>query len=160
PDGREIMVADANSDQVSIVGVNADGSLAPAVNRTLHGAPGEATGSAPDAVLDKGASGWRVDGYVPSGWYPTAVAVSPRDHAVLAVSAKGLGSRYLANDPSAGYPVPFAVQFGGSPSLLPVSTFPQTPDPAVQLQGLNYNDKGNMPALLSRFWVGGRLRVA
>src|SRR5262245_5815360 len=81
PDGREVMVADANSDQVSIVAVNADGTLAPAVNVTLHGAPGEATGSAPDAVaydgtsrayvalagdnavavLDRGASGWRVD---------------------------------------------------------------------------------------------------
>lgn len=175
PDGREVMVADANSDQVSVVGVNPDGTLAPAVNLTLHGAPGEATGSAPDAVaydgnsrayvalagddavgvLDRGASGWRVDGYVPTGWYPTAVAVSPADHAVLAVSAKGLGSRYPANDPSDPYPVPFAAQFGGSPSLLPNSTFPQTPDPQVQLQGLNYNDKGNMPSLLSRFWVAG-----
>src|SRR5262249_21501776 len=93
PDGREVMVADANSDQVSIVGVNADGTLAPAVNLTLHGAPGEATGSAPDAVaydgtsrayvalagddavavLHRGDSGWHVDGYVPTGWYPTAV---------------------------------------------------------------------------------------
>lgn len=173
PDGREVMVADANSDQVSIVGVNADGSLAPAANVTLHGVPGEATGSAPDAVaydgtsrayvalagddavavLDKGASGWHVDGYVPTGWYPTAVAVSPRDHGVLAVSAKGLGSRYPANDPSYPYPVPFAAVAGRSPSLLPNSTFPQTPDPQVQLQGLNYNDKGNMPSLLSRFWV-------
>jgi DNA-binding beta-propeller fold protein YncE len=174
PDGREVMVADANSDQVSIVGVNADGTLAPAVNLTLHGAPGEATGSAPDAVaydgnsrayvalagddavavLDRDLSGWHVDGYVPTGWYPTAVAVSPRDHAVLAVSAKGLGSRYPAHDPSYPYPVPFAAK-SGSPSLLPRSIFPQTPDPQVQLQGLNYNDKGNMPSLLSRFWVGG-----
>jgi hypothetical protein len=173
PDGREVMVADANSDQVSIVGVNADGSLAPAVSLTLHGAPGEATGSAPDAVaydgtsrayvalagddavavLDRDASGWHVNGYVPTGWYPTAVAVSPRDHGVLAVSAKGLGSRYPANDPSYPYPVPFAATFGGSPSLLPNSTFQQTPDPQVQLQGLNYNDKGNMPSLLNRFWV-------
>ncbi|MGN6677096.1 MAG: YncE family protein, partial [Streptosporangiaceae bacterium] len=100
PDGREVMVADANSDQVSIVGVNEDGTLAPAVNLTLHGAPGEATGSAPDAVaydgnsrayvalagddavavLGRDTSGWHVDGYVPTGWYPTAVAVSPRDH--------------------------------------------------------------------------------
>lgn len=175
PDGREVMVADANSDQVSIVGVNADGTLAPAVNVTLHGAPGEATGSTPDAVafdgnsrayvalagddavavLDRGASGWQVDGYVPTGWYPTAVAVNPRDHGVLAVSAKGLGSRYPANDPSDPYPVPFATDSGGSPSLLPNSVFPQTPDPQVQLPGLNYNDKGNMPSLLSRFWVGG-----
>src|SRR6516165_12190929 len=175
PDGREVMVADANSDQVSVVGVNADGTLAPAVNVTLHGAPGEATGSAPDAVafdgtsrayvalagddavavLGRDASGWHVDGYVPTGWYPTAVAVNPRDHGVLAVSAKGLGSRYPANDPSYPYPVPFAVVSGGSPSLLPNSTFPQTPNPQVQLQGLNYNDKGNMPSLLSRFWVGG-----
>lgn len=175
PDGREVMVADANSDQVSIVAVNADGTLAPAVNVTLHGAPGEATGSAPDAVaydgtsrayvalagdnavavLDRGASGWRVDGYVPTGWYPTAVAVNPRDHGVLAVSAKGLGSRYPAHDPSYPYPVPFAAESGGSPSLLPNSTFPQEPDPQVQLQGLNYNDKANMPSLLSRFWVAG-----
>jgi hypothetical protein len=50
------MVADANSDQVSVVGVNADGTLAPAVNVTLHGAPGEATGSAPDAVAYDGTS--------------------------------------------------------------------------------------------------------
>src|SRR5215469_11652960 len=175
PDGREVMVADANSDQVSIVDVNADGTLTPAVNVTLHGAPGEATGSAPDAVaydgtsrayvalagddavavLDRGASGWQVDGYVPTGWYPTAVAVSPRDHGVLAVSAKGLGSRYPANDPSDPYPVPFAATTGGSASLLPNSTFPQMPNPQVQLQGLNYNDKGNMPSLLSRFWVPG-----
>src|SRR5215831_12764311 len=175
PDGREVMVADANSDQVSIVGVNADGTLAPAVNVTLHGAPGEATGSAPDAVaydgssrayvalagddavavLDRGASGWHVDGYVPTGWYPTAVAVDPSDHAVLAVSAKGLGSRYPAHDLSYPYPVPFAAADGGSPSLLPNSTFPQTPDPQVQLQGLNYNDKGNMPSVLNRFWVAG-----
>src|SRR5262249_33025454 len=56
PDGHEVMVADANSDQVSIVAVNADGSLAPAVNITLHGAPGEATGSAPDAVAYDGNS--------------------------------------------------------------------------------------------------------
>ncbi|HSR84290.1 MAG TPA: beta-propeller fold lactonase family protein [Streptosporangiaceae bacterium] len=175
PDGREVMVADANSDQVSIVAVNADGSLAPAVNITLHGAPGEATGSAPDAVafdgtsrayvalagddavavLDRSASGWQVSGYVPTGWYPTAVAVNPRDHGVLAVSAKGLGSRYPVNDPSSPYPVPFTAKFGGSPSLLPNSTFLQTPDPQVQLPGLNYNDKGNMPSLLSRFWVAG-----
>jgi DNA-binding beta-propeller fold protein YncE len=175
PDGREVMVADANSDQVSIVAVNADGTLAPAVNVSLHGAPGEATGSAPDAVaydgnsrayvglagddavavLDRGASGWHVDGYVPTGWYPTAVGVSPRDHSVLVVSAKGLGSRYPANDPSYPYPVPVTSLFGGSPSLLPNSTFPQTPNPQVQLPGLNYNDKGNMPSLLSRFWVPG-----
>ena len=174
PDGREVMVADANSDQVSVVEVNADGTLAPAVNITLHGAPGEAMGSSPDAVaydgnsrayvalagddavavLDRDSTGWHVDGYVPAGWYPTAVAVSPRDHAVLAVSAKGLGSRYPAHDPSDPYPVPFATK-SGSPSLLPASTFPQTPGPQVQLQGLNYNDKGNMPSLLTRFWVAG-----
>jgi hypothetical protein len=29
------------------------------------------------------------------------------------------------------------------------------PNSQVQLQGLNYNDKGNMPSLLSRFWVPG-----
>jgi hypothetical protein len=51
--------------------------------------------------------------------------VNPRDHGVLAVSAKGLGSRHLARDPSDPYPVPFAAMSGQSPSLLPNSTFPQ-----------------------------------
>ncbi|HSS11370.1 MAG TPA: SMP-30/gluconolactonase/LRE family protein [Acidimicrobiales bacterium] len=173
PDGTTVMVADANSDQVSIVPVNADGTLAAAANVTLHGTPGEGTGSAPDAVafdgnsrayvalagddavavLDKGASGWTVSGYVPTGWYPTAVAVNPTDHSVLAVAAKGLGSRYPANDPSSPLPVPFAVAEGGSPSLLPNSVTLATPHPEVQLPGLNYNDKSNMASLLNRFSV-------
>jgi DNA-binding beta-propeller fold protein YncE len=175
PDGREVMVADANSDQVSIVDVNADGTLAPTVNLTLHGAPGEGTGSVPDAVafdgtsrayvtlagddavavLDRGASGWQVDGFVPTGWYPTAVAVDPSDHSVLAVATKGLGSRYPVADPSSPYPVPFAVANGGSPSLLPNSVTPAAIHPEVQLPGLNYNDKGNMASLLNRFRVAG-----
>jgi DNA-binding beta-propeller fold protein YncE len=174
PDGREVMVADANSDQVSIVDVNADGTLAPTINVTLHGAPGEGTGSAPDAVafdgtsrayvalagddavavLDRNASGWQVSGYVPTGWYPTAIAVNTRDHSVVAVAAKGLGSRYPVADPSSPYPVPFAVALGGSPSLLPNSVTPAAVHPEVQTPGLNYNDKGNMASLLSRFWVG------
>src|SRR5262249_57860585 len=96
------------------------------------------------AVLDRGPSGWQVDGYVPTGWYPTAVAVNPRDRGVLAVSAKGLGSRYPAHDPSDPYPVPLATMPGGSPSLLPNSTFPQTPNPQVQLPGLHYHDKPHL----------------
>src|SRR5262249_16217909 len=175
PDGREVMVADANSDQVSIVRVNADGTLAPAVNVTLHGAPGEATGSAPDAVaydgtsrayvalagddavavLDKGASGWHVNGYLPTRWYPTPLPAPPPHPGRPPPSPRGLGTRSPANDPSDPYPVPFAAKFGGSVSLLPNSVFPQTPDPQVQLPGLNYNDKGNMPSLLTRFWVAG-----
>lgn len=178
PDGRTVLVADANSDQVSVVAVNDDGGLAPAVNVTLHGAPGEGTGSAPDAVafdgasrayvalagddavavLGRGSSGWRVLGYVPTGWYPTAVAVSPSDHSVLAVSAKGLGSRYPHADPSFPLPVPFAAVRGGSPSLLPNSVTPAAVHPEVQLPGLNYNDKGNMASLLNRFWVAGAAR--
>jgi DNA-binding beta-propeller fold protein YncE len=175
PDGREVMVADANSDQLSVVAVNADGTLAPTGNLTLHGSPGEATGSAPDAVafdgtsrayvtlagdnavavLDRDVSGWHVHGYVPTGWYPTAVAVNPSDHGVLAVAAKGLGSRYPFADPSSPLPVPFAALFGGSPSLLPNSVTPAAIHPEVQLPGLNYNDKSNMASLLSRFWVAG-----
>ena len=172
-DGKTVMVADANSDQVSIVPVNADGSLAAATNVTLHAAPGEGTGSTPHAVaidgnsrayialagddavavLNKTAWGWVVAGYVPTGWYPTAVAVSPKDHTVLAVAAKGLGSRYPANDPSSPLPVPFAVANRGSPSLLPNSVTPAAVHPEVQTPGLNYNDKGNMASVLNRFFV-------
>jgi DNA-binding beta-propeller fold protein YncE len=173
PDGLEVMVADANSDQVSVVDVNPDGTLGPPVNLTLHGAPGEGTGSTPDAVafdgtsrayvalagdnavavLDRDASGWHVDGYVPTGWYPTAVSVNPADHSVLAVAAKGLGSRYPFFDPSSPLPVPFAAVLGGSPSLLPNSVTPAAIHPEVQLAGLNYDDKSNMASLLSRFRV-------
>jgi hypothetical protein len=75
---------------------------------------------------------------------------------VSVVAAKGLGSRYPVADPSSPYPVPFPVVFGGSPSLLPNSVTPSAVHPEVQTPGLNYNDKGNMASLLSRFWVGGQ----
>jgi len=165
PDGRSVMVANANSDDVSIVAVNADGTLTPVTNIALHGLPGEATGSSPDAVafdgndrvyvalagdnaiavLERdGQSHWTVSGYVPTGWYPTAVAVHPVDHSVLAVAAKGLGSRYPADNPASLLPIPFAVAQGGSPSLLPNSVTPAAVHPEVQLPALNYDDKANI----------------
>jgi DNA-binding beta-propeller fold protein YncE len=171
PDGRTVMVADANSDDVAIVPVNADGGFGPVTTLTLHGLEGEGTGSSPDAVafdgndrayvalagdnavavLDRQGTQWSPSGFVPTGWYPTALAVHPADHSVLAVSAKGLGSRYTPNNPSSPWPVPFAVAEGGSPSLLPRSLTPAAIHPEVQLPALNYNDKGNMPSLLNRF---------
>jgi hypothetical protein len=172
-DGRTVIVANANSDDVSIVPVNADGSLGPVASLTVKAVADEATGSSPDAVafdgndrayvalagdnavavLDRGPAGWTVSGYVPSGWYPTAVAVHPVDHSVLAVAAKGLGSRYTAGNPASPLPVPFAVSQGGSPSMLPNSVTLPAVHPEVQLPDLNYNDKGNMPSLLNRFSV-------
>jgi DNA-binding beta-propeller fold protein YncE len=176
PDGATVMVANANSDDVSIVPVNPDGTFGTVTSITLHGFDGEATGSSPDAVafdgndrayvalagdnavavLDRQSAQWTVSGFVPTGWYPTAVAVHPVDHSVLAVSAKGLGSRYTAHNPSSPWPVPLAVTQGGSPSLLPRSLTPAAVHPEVQLPSLNYNDKGNMPSLLNRFVVDGR----
>src|SRR5262249_58516376 len=103
------------------------------------------------AVLDRGPAGWAVSGYVPTGWYPTAVAVHPVDHSVLAVAAKGLGSRYTADNPASPLPVPFAVSQGGSPSMLPNSVSVPAVHPEVPLPNLNSNDKGNMPPLLNQF---------
>jgi hypothetical protein len=72
---------------------------------------------------------WSTAGFVPTGWYPTAVAVQPGTGRLLTVAAKGLGSRYPAGG---AYPVPPQ----GSWFLLPTSY---------------YYVGNNMPGLLTSF---------
>jgi YVTN family beta-propeller protein len=81
-------------------------------------------------------------GTVPTGWYPTAVAVGPRDGRVYALSAKGLGSRYL---PSLGY------------TARPGTALPR----GASIPSADYYDGDNMPGLLTRFAppTAGRLRA-
>ena len=115
PDGRQLLVANAADDTVAVVDV-ASFTLADTLH--VHAIEGESWGSTPNAiaidpdgkrayvalagddalgVLDRSGSTWKVSGFVPTGWYPAAVAVRATDHAVLAVAAKGVGSRYLGD---------------------------------------------------------------
>src|SRR6266540_3199476 len=145
PDGAQVLVANAGDDTVAVV----DAAAGRVVQRlTLEGLPAEAVGSVPNAValsggarafvalagddavavLDRSAGGWHPAGNLPTGWYPTAVAVRPDDGSVLAVAAKGLGSRYPAGG---AYPPPAV----GGPSAIPTSY---------------YYDGNNMPGLLTQ----------
>lgn len=145
PDGGQVLVTNAGDDTLAVV----DSAAGQVVQRlTLKGLPGEAVGSVPNAValtgdggrafvalagdgavavLDRSSQGWRPAGNVPTGWYPTAVAVRPSTGSLLTVAAKGLGSRY----PMGGaYPQPAV----GGPSAIPTSY---------------YYDGNNMPGLLT-----------
>jgi YVTN family beta-propeller protein len=145
PDGGQVLVANADDDTLAVV----DTAAGKVVQRlTLKGLAGEAVGSVPNAVtlapngtrafvalagdnavavLDRSSSGWRPAGNLPTGWYPTAVALRPTDGSLLAVAAKGLGSRYPAGG---AYPVPTI----GGPSAISTSY---------------YYDGSNMPGLLT-----------
>lgn len=114
PAGRTLLVAGANDDTITVLSTSA-GTATPQVVQTLvvHALPNEQLGSVPNAiafsgpdrayvalagddalsVLDRGATGFTQSGLLPTGWYPTGVAVRPGG-GVVALSAKGLGSGY------------------------------------------------------------------
>ncbi|GAC1479715.1 MAG: alkaline phosphatase family protein [Acidimicrobiales bacterium] len=122
-DGKYVAVANANDDTVNVVDVS---GVAPVSVKRLstHLVVGEANGTTPDAVAfddarhvlyvanagddtvaiigsSQPAVGWdpgtfAVRGFIPTAWYPTAVAVGP-DGAVLAASAKGYGGVPVTN---------------------------------------------------------------
>jgi len=147
PAGRTLLVTGANDDTVTVLST-ATNTLAPQVTQTLtvHATEGEQLGSVPNAVafdgpdrayvalagddalavLDRGTGGFAQSGLLPTGWYPTGVAVRP-DHGVVALSAKGLGSGYPAE--------------GGYPSA-PTTGGPQAVNPG-------FYDGNNMPGLLT-----------
>jgi YVTN family beta-propeller protein len=147
----DLLVANSADDTVSVIDTGTG-----SVRQTLavHSITGEQTGSVPNAiavassgrtayvalagdnavaVLKRSSTGtWSSTGLVPTGWYPSAVAVDPRHGSLLTVAAKGLGSRYPAGGP---YPPP---PNGVGPSGLPTSY---------------YYDGSNMPGLLTRLSV-------
>ena len=148
PDGTTLMAANANDDTVTSYALTA-GLPGAGVTLTVHASPGEAIGSVPNALafsgnntayvalagddavaqLTRPAGGaFTQAGLLPTGWYPTSVAIAPGTGDVLAVSAKGLGSGYFA---AGGYE--HAPSTGG----------PQADNPG-------YYDGNNMPGLLQR----------
>ncbi len=82
PDGRTLFVANADNNSVLVVDIS---------NRLT------------EEAADRGDYLSMVNGFIPAGWYPTALAVSPDNGTLLIGNGKGLASRAnfpaLAKDP-------------------------------------------------------------
>ena len=72
PDGRTLFVANADNNSVIVVDVSGDLT---------------------EEAQDRGERISLVNGFIPTGWYPTAVAVSPDNRFLLVANGKGLASR-------------------------------------------------------------------
>jgi DNA-binding beta-propeller fold protein YncE len=162
PDGNTLVVAGTDSDNVAVMPLTR-GIPGVASTLALSVVPRDSStmGSAPDAVAfstdGKAAfvalagdnavavvdlASKAVRGYVPTGWYPTALAVGPKDGRLYSLAAKGLGSRYVPG--VGGYrPEP-----GG-----------QFPTGAAVPTGVYY-DAENMPGLLTRVAVPTGAKLA
>ncbi len=122
PDGSQLYVANTNDDTLSIV-ITASGRLAASIplhalsGEKLGSSPDAVAVSpngrrlyvalagddavavlgsdvaAPKAGSSPPATTFRLQGFIPAAWYPSAVAVSRGGDAVYIVNAKGLGSR-------------------------------------------------------------------
>jgi YVTN family beta-propeller protein len=77
PDGKTLFVANADNNAVMVVDV---------------------TGNLMEEAQDRGEMIALVNGFIPVGWYPTSVAVSPDNKFLLVANGKGLTSR--ANFPA------------------------------------------------------------
>ncbi|GAB4462169.1 MAG: alkaline phosphatase family protein [Armatimonadaceae bacterium] len=119
-DQTRLYVANAGSDTISVVDTDTDKVLAtvllrPVDARDVPGTTPQGMCLSPDgktlfvalsdmnavAVVDVKEN--KLKGYIPAGWYPTAVQVSPDGKKLLIVNAKGVGVR----NPN-GEPVPIA----------------------------------------------------
>jgi YVTN family beta-propeller protein len=72
PDGKSLFVANADNNSVIVVDVSGD---------------------LMEEAQDRGERISLVNGFIPTGWYPTAVAVSPDNQFLLVANGKGLTSR-------------------------------------------------------------------
>lgn len=117
PDGKQVLVANANDDSLAVVDTRTLRVERKVRLRTIDkqrwGASPNAVAIAPDsrrayvtlggdnavAVLDRDRRRWSVVGELPTGWYPAAVGYDSARKRVLAVAAKGLGSRYVRDGP-------------------------------------------------------------
>ena len=162
PNGSTLLVTGSDSDNLAIIPLVQGLPTAPTdVALSVVPRPAGVLGSTPDAVAvsHDGRTAYvalagddavavvdiasaTVKGYVPTGWYPTAVAIGPKDGQLYALAAKGVGSRYV---PGIGGYVP---EPGGT-----------LPSGAAVPNG-SYYDAENMPGLLSRVTVPGSGRLS
>lgn len=73
PDGKTLFAANADNNDVMVVDIS--------------------NASISDDAPNRGESVSIVDGFIPVGWYPSALAVSPLDGALIVANGKGLASR-------------------------------------------------------------------
>src|SRR5208283_5133317 len=125
-DGRRLYVANTNSDSVSVIETASD-KVAQTIDLSFKGLP---LGAAPtglalspdgdslyvsmaginaDAVVDLKNN--KIKGYIPAGWYPTAVFYNPQLNQVITLSGKGLGTGPNPNGPKPGANVPNQDQY-------------------------------------------------
>jgi YVTN family beta-propeller protein len=110
-DGSRLLVANTNSDTVSVIDVGQDVVVQ---QIAVHPFPGTLLGSSPNALAIHdghlvvslgranalalyrlGREHWRVTplvGLIPTGWYPSALAVDPRSGRLIVANGKGVGS--------------------------------------------------------------------
>jgi YVTN family beta-propeller protein len=110
PDQSRLFVANASSDTVSIIDTSSDRVLKTALLRppALRGLPGVSplgmcltpngkkllvALSDMNCIAQVNPVSGSVDGYVPTGWLPTAIACDPDGSAVIVTSAKGVKTR-------------------------------------------------------------------
>ncbi len=139
-DGGRLYVANTNSDSVSVI-ETAGGKTAGSIDLSFKTLP---AGAAPtglalspadnclyvslaginaDAVVDLKKD--KIKGYIPAGWYPTAVFFNPLLDQVITLSGKGLGIGPDPNGPKPGTDAPNQSQYDysmieGIASILPV----------------------------------------
>jgi YVTN family beta-propeller protein len=162
PDGRTLVVAGTDSDNVAVIPLTAGlPGVSAAVPVSVVPREASTLGSSPDAVAFSRDSKTAyvalagdsavavldvatrvVKGYVPTGWYPTAVALGPTDGMLYSLAAKGLGSRYVAG--IGGYTPPPGAAL---------------PTGAAVPTGVYY-DAENMPGLLTRIAVPSAAKLA
>ncbi len=146
PDGKRLYVANANSNSVSVVDLAAGktietisvalfpkspiGSTTNALVITRDGRRLYAANADNNcvAVIDLAGKGRRqsiVEGFIPVGWYPTALALSPDDKTLYVANGKGLESMPDLNGPNpTQHRTPqmqyIATLFTGALSVIPV----------------------------------------
>ncbi|MFI5175639.1 MAG: beta-propeller fold lactonase family protein, partial [Terriglobia bacterium] len=121
PNGKRLYVANANSNSVSVVDLAAHrtietisvalypnspiGSTTNAIamsrdGRRLFVANADNNAVAVIALAGQGRARSVVDGFIPVGWYPTALALSPDDRTLYVTSGKGLASKANPRGPN------------------------------------------------------------
>jgi hypothetical protein len=100
------------------------------------------------AVLERDSDGFRLVGFIPTGWYPTGVAVHPTTGELLVASAKGLGSRYLEGmlppKPDRGGPQAISRSYYSLSNNMPGLVTRITPPDTVELSRLSQEVRENI----------------
>jgi YVTN family beta-propeller protein len=147
-DGGRLYVANTNSDSVSVIDT-ASGKWVQTIDLSFKALP---TGAAPtglalsptgdslyvslaginaDAVVDLNNN--KIQGYIPAGWYPTAVFYNSEFNQIITLSGKGMGIGPNPDGPKPGTNAPNQSQYdysmiAGIASILPVPDAGQLAD--------------------------------